>query len=98
MTTKTIYGRLQQYWELGHNREREMAHAEYIVLEDRADGTGDVIEVSVHKTEGKAIEECNKQHKDTGKYYEVEYLLVEGTKVTRQIIETDYTYSIGERE
>ena len=98
MTTKTIYGRLQQYWELGNNREREMAHEEYVVLEDRADGTGDVIEVSVHKTEGKAIEECNKQHKDTGKYYEVEYLLVEGTKVTRQIIETDYTYSIGERE
>ena len=75
-----------------------MAHEEDVVLEDRADGTGDVIEVSVHKTEGKAIEECNKQHKDTGKYYEVEYLLVEGTKVTRQIIETDYTYSIGERE
>jgi hypothetical protein len=98
LTTKTIYGRLQQYWELGNNREREMAHEEYVVLEDRADGTGDVIEVSVHKTEGKAIEECNKQHKDTGKYYEVEYLLVEGTKVTRQIIETDYTYSIGERE
>ena len=79
-----------------------MAHAEYIVLEDRADGTGDVIEVSVHKTEGKAIEECNKQHKDTGKYYEVEYLLVEGgfggNGKNRQILEVDYTYGIGERE
>ena len=93
----TIYGRLQQYWELGNNREREMAHEEYVVLEDRADGTGDVIEVSVHKTEGKAIEECNKQHKDTGKYYEVEYLLVDGVK-NRRIIEVDWTYSIGERE
>ena len=74
-----------------------MAHEEYVVLEDRADGTGDVIEVSVHKTEGKAIEECNKQHKDTGKYYEVEYLLVDGVK-NRRIIEVDWTYSIGERE
>jgi|TARA_R110000824_G_C14659803_1_gene617661 ketosteroid isomerase-like protein len=72
-----------------------MAHAEYLVLEDRADGTGDTIEVSVHKTADKAIEECDNLHKETGKYYEVEYLLVEGTK-NRQILEVDGIYGIGE--
>ena len=72
-----------------------MAHAEYLVLEDRADGTGDTIEVSVHKTADKAIEECDTLHKETGKYYEVEYLLVEGTK-NRQILEVDGIYGIGE--
>ena len=75
-----------------------MAHAEYIVLEDRADGTGDVIEVSVHKTADKAIEECKKLHKETGNYYEVEYLLVEGTVKNREILEADDIYGIGERE
>ena len=72
-----------------------MAHAEYLVLEDRADGTGDTVEVSVHKTADKAIEECNTLHKETGKYYEVEYLLVEGTK-NRQILEVDDIYVSGE--
>ena len=72
-----------------------MAHAEYLVLEDRADGTGDTIEVSVHKTADKAIAECDNLHKETGKYYEVEYLLVEGTK-NRQILEVDGIYGIGE--
>ena len=72
-----------------------MAHAEYLLLEDRADGSGDTIEVSVHKTADKAIEECDNLHKETGKYYEVEYLLVEGTK-NRQILEVDGIYGIGE--
>ncbi len=71
-----------------------MAHAEYLVLEDRTDGTGDTVEVSVHKTADKAIEECNTLHEETGKYYEVEYLLVEGTK-NRQILEVDDIYGIG---
>jgi hypothetical protein len=73
-----------------------MAHEEYLVLEDRADGTGDVIEVSRHWTADKAIAECNNLHKETGKYYEVEYLLVDGTK-NRQILEVDDIYGIGER-
>ena len=77
-----------------------MAHAEYLVLEDRADGTGDTIEVSVHKTADKAIEECDNLHKETGKYYEVEYLLVEGgfggNGKNRQILEVDDIYGIGE--
>jgi hypothetical protein len=72
-----------------------MAHAEYLVLEDRADGTGDTIEISTHETADKAIEECNNLHRETGKYYEVEYLLVEGTK-NRQILEVDDIYGIGE--
>ena len=29
----TIYGRLQQYWELGHNREREMEYGNVIIRE-----------------------------------------------------------------
>ena len=79
-----------------------MAHEEYLVLEDRADGTGDTWEISTHKTAGKAIEECDNLHKETGKYYEVEYLLVEGgfggNGKNRQILEVDVTYGIGERE
>ena len=29
-----------------------MEYEEYVVLEDRADGTGDTLEVSIHQTEG----------------------------------------------
>ena len=73
-----------------------MPHEEYLVLQDRADGTGDVIEISRHWTAEKAIEVCQQLHAKTGIYYEVEYLLVDGSK-DREILEVDGIYGIGEK-
>ena len=74
-----------------------MAHEEYIVLEDRADGTGDTLEVSIHRTEDKAIEVCNKRNKQSGVFHEVMWILREKRR-SMNILDVDYTYSIGERE
>jgi len=73
-----------------------MAYEEYVVLEDRADGTGDTLEVSIHQTEDKAIEVCNKRNKQTGIFHEVMWIQREKRR-SMDILDVDYTYSIGER-
>ena len=75
-------------------------HAEFIVYTQQA-SSWDIEEINVHRSEDVAIKECQDQHAKDGKFYEVEYLWVEGgtfgvgSSPGREIVESDFFYGIG---
>jgi len=81
-----------------------MAHDEFVVYEEapiRLNGkpTGEVTEINIHRYEDIATKECKDLHAKDGRFYEVEYLWVEGGfgggSANREILDVDYIYAIG---
>jgi len=77
-------------------------HAEYVVYEQNGND-GDITEINIHRQEDIAIQECKDRHAKDGRFYEVEYLWVEGGRfgvgnsAGREIIDAEYPYYIGAR-
>jgi hypothetical protein len=81
-----------------------MAHDEFVVYADsgnRLHGspTGEVVEINIHRREDIATKECQDLHAADGRFYEIEYLWVEGGfgggSANREILDVDYIYYIG---
>jgi hypothetical protein len=81
-----------------------MPHDEFVVYTDSNNSVGgiptdEVTEINIHRREDIASKECIDFHAKDGRFYEVEYLWVEGGfgggSTNREILEIDYIYCIG---